>query len=166
MFSRIGPFLILLTFALAGADMYLYRLNSELKTELLLLRGQRTTLESNVAYLKSLPDQGGLPDLEGSFVSLAGEIAALREVEGTVAQLSAEPPEAQNAVAEAAKRVEGTDVFYVPVRLDVREYKFIEALMEAVHSLVKRKALVESATFDGGFSFKAELFGRIDNGQR
>lgn len=166
MLNRLSALLFLVALSLGAMATYFYRLNGGLAENLATKRAETKRLKRDLSFLKSLPARNEPADLERSFVSLTAEIAALKEIGGTVARVSTDSTKAGEPIAAMAKTVSDTEIASVPVSLEIREYKHIHGLIEAVNSLGRRDILVKSMSFDQGFFIKAELFGRINHGKR
>jgi hypothetical protein len=163
--KRLSLLFFLLALGCGGAGVYFLSLNRQLASELSVKRTERTKLERDLAYLKSLPETQKLTKLEASFVFLAADMAVLQGIGGTVARVSTVSTEQGQSIPALAKKMAGTEISSLPILVQVKEYRYIDELLEAIEALSRRDILVESVNFKGELSIKASLFGRSGNGK-
>ncbi len=165
MLKRISLLFFLLALGSAGAGVYFLSLNRQLTSELSVKRTERIKFKRDLAYLKSLPESHSLSELQVSFVFLAADMARLQGIGGTVARASTVSAEQGQSIPALAKKVAGTEISSLPILVQVKEYKYIDELLEAIEALSRRDILVESVNFKGELSIRANLFGRSGNGK-
>lgn len=165
MLKRLSLLFFLLALGSGGAGVYFLSLNRQLASELSVKRTERTKLERDLAYLRSLPESHSLSELQVSFVFLAADMAALQGIGGTVARASTVSAQQGQSIPALAKKVAATEISSLPILVQVKEYRYIDELFEAIGALSRRDILVESVNFKGELSIKANLFGRSGNGK-
>jgi len=165
MLKRLSFIFFLLALGSGGAGVYFFNANRQLASELSVKRTETTKLERDLAHLRSLPETRRVPELETSFVFLSADMVALQGIGGTVARVSTISTEPGQSIPVLAKKVMGTEISSVPILVQVKQYKHIDELLEALEALSRRDILVESLSFKGELSIKGRLFGRSRNGK-
>lgn len=122
-------------------------------------------MSRELASLRSLPATSAVSDLEKSFLLLAADISALREMGGTIATTTVDGVQAGEPVSSVASKVGETEVSAVPVLIEIKEYQYFEGLLEAISSLSRRDILVESIRYEKALTIRAKLFGRNAHGK-
>lgn len=165
MLNRLAFIFIVSAVLLAVAAVRFAAGNRETEDRSRALKAENLKMSRELAALRSLPATSAVSDLEKSFVLLAADISALREMGGTVATVAVDGVKAGEPVTSVARKVGETEVSAVPMLIEIREYKYFEGLLEAISSLSRRDILVESIRYENGLTIRAKLFGRNGHGK-
>lgn len=165
MLNRLAFILIVSAVLLALAAVRFAAGNREIEERGQALKAENLKLTRELASLRSLPATSAVADLEKSFVLLAADISALREMGGTIATVAVDGLKAGEPVTSVATKIGETEVSSVPMLIEIKEYRYFEGLLEAISSLSRRDILVESIRYENGLTIRAKLFGRNGYGK-